>query len=259
MPEKETKHIRKIDILKVFLRSFFLQSVWNYKSLISIGFESCLLPIVKRLYPDIEPRREFLQRHLKFFNCHPYLASYALGVSIRLEEGIAAGSEETTARQLSRVKDLLIPTLGAKGDQLFWLTIRPFSLILGVLGVFIFDAIALKVAALLATFIIYNIPHFYIRYNGLIEGYKFGLDVYKCLTNDRFSRLEKIYLYFGIPVLATFIFLLAWSFFQDEPSRILFFSGAAIYSWMIYKISNNFYYATFFTIIFFLVVSFFFL
>lgn len=258
MPAKETKRIRKIDIFKVFLRSFFLQSVWNYKSLISIGFESCLLPIVKRLYPNTEPRREFLQRHLKFFNSHPYLASYALGVSIRLEEGIAAGSEATT-EQLDRLKNLLIPTLGAKGDQLFWLTLRPISLIAGVLGVFIFDTIPLKVAALLATFIIYNIPHFYIRYIGLVEGYKFGLDVYKCLADDRFGRLEKIYLYFGVPALLTFMFLLMWFFFQNDPAKILFLLGAAIYSWIIYKISNNFYYATFFTIIFFVVVSFFFL
>lgn len=258
MSEHETRHIRKFDILKVFLRSFFLQSVWNYKSLISVGFETCLLPIVKRLYPDMEPRREFLQRHLKFFNCHPYLASYALGVSIRLEEGIAAGSEVTT-QQLDRVKNLLIPTLGAKGDQLFWLTLRPYSLILGILGVFIFDTIPLKAAALLATFIVYNIPHFYIRYIGLVEGYKFGLDVYKCLTNDRFAKLEKIYLYFGIPILLIFILLLGMSFFQTDPTKILFLVGAAIYSWIIYKISNNFYYATFFTIIFFLIVSFFFL
>ncbi len=255
MAIREVKRIRRTDIFKVFLRSFLLQSVWNYRSLISVGFEICLLPIVKRLYPDIQPRREFLERHLKFFNAHPYLASYALGVSIRLEEGIATGSTEVGA-QLDRLKDLLIPTLGAKGDQLFWLTIRPFSLIIGVLELLIFDSIILKTAALIMTFLIYNIPHFYIRYIGLIEGYEFGLDVYKCLTNDRFRKLERTYLYFGVAAFFLFIVVLMLNYFQENPVNILFLVGSALYSWWIYKISDNFYYTVIFTMLFFLIVSF---
>lgn len=249
------KPIRKSDIIRVFLRSFFLQSIWNYQSLLSVGFELCLFPIVKRLYPKKQPRKEFLQRHLKFFNAHPYLASYALGVSIRLEEEIASGSEEG-CHQLDRVKDLLIPTLGAKGDQLFWRTIRPYSLIVGMLGLFIFESNMLRLAVLILAFMIYNIPHFYIRFIGLTEGYEFGLDVYKCLTNDRFKSLEKIYFYVGVAAFLVFIVILAWNYYQEDPTKVAILAGSVFYSAILYKISSNLYSTIFFSILFFLLVGF---
>jgi len=252
---KQTKPIRKSDIIRVFLRSFFLQSIWNYQSLLSVGFELCLFPIAKRLYPDDQPRKEFLQRHLKFFNAHPYLASYALGVSIRLEEGIASGSEER-CHQLERVKDLLIPTLGAKGDQLFWLTIRPYSLIVGILGLFMLESNVLRLAVLILVFTIFNIPHFYIRFIGLTEGYEFGLDVYKCLTNDRFKSLEKIYFYVGVAAILVFIVLLTLKYYQEDPTKVAILVGSAFYSAILYKISNNLYSTIFFSILFFLLVGF---
>lgn len=254
MDLKQTKRIRKSDILRVFLRSFFLQSIWNYQGLLSVGFELCLLPIVKRLYPNEQPRKEFLQRHLKFFNAHPYLASYALGVSIRLEEEIAAGSQEG-CHQVERVKDLLITTLGAKGDQLFWLTIRPYSLVVGVMGLFIFESSVLRVGVLILIFIIYNIPHFYIRYIGLTEGYEFGLDVYKCLTNDRFKSLEKIYFYVGIAAIMIFIVLLGWNYYHDDPAKVAILAGSLFYSGILYKINNSLYSTVFFSILFLLLVS----
>lgn len=255
MADDQPKPIRRIDIFKVFLRSFFLQSVWNYRSLISVGFEICLLPVVKRLYPEVQPRREFLQRHLKFFNAHPYLASYALGVSLRLEENIASGDGEICTK-LDRIKELLIPTLGAKGDQLFWMTIRPSSLIIGALGLLVFDSTISRVAVLITAFLIYNIPHFYIRYLGLIEGYQYGLDVYKCLTGDRFKKLERIYRYLGMVTFFIFVIVLLINYFQIDPLRIVFLLGSLLYSWMIYKISSNFYYSTLLTILFFIIVSF---
>ena len=123
--------IRSLDIFRVFLRSFFVQSVWNYRSLISAGFGICLFPIVKRLYKDQASQKAFLDRHLKFFNAHPYMVSYALGVSIHLEEAFASG-DESAGKKLDRIKELLTGILGAVGDKLFWSTIKPFSLIMGM-------------------------------------------------------------------------------------------------------------------------------
>lgn len=220
-----------------------------------MGFELCLFPIAKRLYPDKQPRKEFLQRHLKFFNAHPYLASYALGVSIRLEEAIASGSREG-CHQLERIKDLMIPTLGAKGDQLFWRTIRPYSLMLGILGLFIFESIELRLAVLVLVFMIYNIPHLYIRFVGLTEGYQYGLNVYQCLTKDRFKSLEKIYFYVGAVTFLVFIVLLTWKYYQEAPTQLVILAGSVFYSAILYKISINLYSTIFFSVLFFLLVGF---
>ena len=61
------KKIQYWDIFRVFLRSFFVQSVWNYRSLISAGFGICLFPIVKRLYTDPISRKAFLDPASKVF------------------------------------------------------------------------------------------------------------------------------------------------------------------------------------------------
>jgi len=149
--QQKVPKIRRIDIFRVFLRSFFVQSVWNYRSLISAGFGICLIPIVNRLYEDPKAKKAFLNRHLKFFNAHPYMASYALGVSIKLEEDFAAGDAEAS-QKLERLKKMLVSILGAVGDKLFWSVIKPFSLMVGVLLLYTFQSIPLKIAALFAMF-----------------------------------------------------------------------------------------------------------
>ncbi len=232
--------IRRIDIIRVFLRSFFVQSVWNYRSLISAGFGICLIPIVNRLYDDPQEKKAFLNRHLKFFNAHPYMVSYALGVSIKLEEAFAAGDVEAS-RQLERLKKMLVSILGAVGDKLFWSVIKPFSLMIGVLFLYTFQSIPMKIAALCATFLIYNIPHIYLRYKGIWEGYEYGLDVYKRLRNERFKKLETVYLMLGIPAFTLFIITLMISLFNSHAHHFLVFVIAASSVYIIKKFTNNFY------------------
>jgi PTS system mannose-specific IID component len=61
------KKIKKRDFFIVFLNSFFVQAVWNFKGLVSIGICFALIPIGKRLYPDKNEYAAFLKRHLSFF------------------------------------------------------------------------------------------------------------------------------------------------------------------------------------------------
>ncbi len=252
---KEKTSIRKWDIFKVFLRSFFLQSVWNYRSLISIGFGSCLFPIIKRLYTEPQAQREFLRRHLKFFNAHPYLASYALGVSIKLEEEYANG-EPTACERLDRLKDLLISILGAIGDRIFWQTIKPVSLIFGALGILILPTTNLKILHLILTFLIYNIPHFYLRYKGIVEGYQYGTDVYKVFKSERFENLRKFYTVIGGLTFGLFTAVLAYRFYLQSSLMFFIFIGSIPYAMLLYKIHKNFYLTTLFTLGFFIIVGF---
>ncbi|NOX36285.1 MAG: PTS mannose/fructose/sorbose transporter family subunit IID [Calditrichaeota bacterium] len=252
------RKIRKWDLFRVFLRSFFVQSVWNYRSLISIGFGICLFPILKRLYPDTRSRKEFLLRHLKFFNAHPYMVSYALGVSIRLEEEYASGNLQNTDR-LDRMKDLLISILGSLGDQIFWLTLRPVSLLVGAFGVFVASTVEQRVAVLILTFLLYNIPHLYLRYVGILEGYRYGMEIYRCFREGRFEKLKKGYLYLGVAIFFLFLGVLLVKFKVEQFAWIPVIGGAAIYASIFYKFSKNFYFTCLFTILFFVIVGFIFL
>ena len=242
------------DIWRVFWRSFFVQSLWNFRSLISVGFGISLFPILKRLYHTPEDRRAFLMRHFQFFNAHPYLVSYALGVAMRLEEEIASGHPEVE-RKLERVKELLISILGSLGDQLFWFTIRPFSLLIGVVGVYILPEMPAKIAALIISFFIYNVPHFYWRYKGIVEGYTFGVDVYRCFQEGRFQKIQKFYTLIGLLLFSAFFTILGVHYWQQGYINLIAFVGSTVYTAGFYYLTRNVYLTIFFTVLFFMLVG----
>ncbi|RMG66406.1 MAG: hypothetical protein D6715_07085 [Calditrichaeota bacterium] len=260
-PVQTRPRIRKIDLFRVFLRSFFIQSLWNFRGLISVGFGVCLFPVLKRLYPDRtdqKERVEFLRRHFKFFNAHPYMASYALGVTIRLEEEAAAGHPEA-CQKLERLKDLLITILGALGDQLFWATIKPASLLVGTLGLLWFQDTAPRLAILAITFLLYNVPHFYIRYLGIVDGYQKGLEVYQSFNSASFARLQRFYLVIGVGALVVLTVSLALQFSGQGWLPLATYLAAVGVAIGFERISGNFYLAILFSVIFFVFVGFLFL
>ncbi len=232
--------IRSLDIFRVFLRSFFVQSVWNYRSLISAGFGICLFPIVKRLYKDQASQKAFLDRHLKFFNAHPYMVSYALGVSIHLEEAFASG-DESAGKKLDRIKELLTGILGAVGDKLFWSTIKPFSLIMGMAALMYTNTPFEWVIVLLCTFILYNTPHFYLRLTGIIEGYKKGINIYKQLGEKRFLPLQLFYTSVGVIGFLLFLIFLITKISMENPINLGVVLGAAALAGTIYNLKRNYY------------------
>jgi mannose/fructose/N-acetylgalactosamine-specific phosphotransferase system component IID len=251
-----TKHIRitRWDLFKVFLASFFMQAVWNFRSLISIGFAICFFPVIGKLCDSPEAKKEFFQRHLKFFNAHPYFASFALGIFIRLEE-LRAEGETHIPETIDRLRDLLISPLGAVGDRLFWATIKPASLILGMVGILIAPTIATRLIALAVCFLIYNIPHLYYRYEGIIEGYMHPYDIYNFISQQRFEVLRKVFVnILWISILLLIVFF-GYHLLQLQHILVAFFVASAIYTVILMKISNNFYLVTLGSFIFFLVAA----
>ncbi|GAB4375629.1 MAG: hypothetical protein Kow0042_21230 [Calditrichia bacterium] len=248
------KTITRWDFFKVFLSSFFLQSVWNFRSLISVGFSICLLPILNKLYDQSESKGEFLRRHLKFFNAHPYFASYALGVSIKLEE-MAAKGDSQIPELLDRLKNVLISPLGAVGDRLFWATVKPACLIFGATGILLFSSIEAKIVVLITTFLMYNIPHFYFRYHGIIEGYKHGVEIYKYISHQRFEKLRKIYLSLLLIFLTILVVAYSFKLFTIQPGQVAIFWLSAIYTLIFYRLVKNFYLVALSTTLFFIVVG----
>jgi mannose/fructose/N-acetylgalactosamine-specific phosphotransferase system component IID len=183
----EYKKLPLKDLLAILWRSFFIQTGWNFKSMISIGFCFALMPIAKKICANPEELNDFFKRHVGFFNSHPYFASYAIGAVTRLEEErkqTHVPSEEV----IDKFKNALIGPLGAIGDQCCWFVMRPASLIVGLTGVAFSQTMQAKILFLLLTFILYNIPHIYIRVKGVLDGYGYGIDVYKKIRIDSYRR-----------------------------------------------------------------------
>ena len=176
----------------LFIRSFFIQAVWNFKSLLSIGWTFSLLPIANKIFTDKELYQNFLNRHLSFFNAHPYVASYALGAIARLEEE-AAKSDGKNYQQIEKFKNAIIGPLGAIGDQLFWAIIKPASIIVGFFGILVMPEIYQKLIFLIIFLILYNIPHIYIRYFDLPS----LNNKLRIMRIENFSKLKTVYSIIG--------------------------------------------------------------
>jgi mannose/fructose/N-acetylgalactosamine-specific phosphotransferase system component IID len=235
----ENKKIKKIDLIKIFFRSFFLQSVWNYQTLLSVGFAFALVPASKALYPEKADRIAFLRRHLNFFNAHPYFASYALGAITRIEEEITNGKAELS--QVERLKNALIGPLGALGDQMFWGTIKPAAILLGVIVVLISQHINTFLSLFIVLLLLYNIPHLYIRYYGIVDGYKRGFEVYKIISLDRYKKYRSFYIGLGAASLG---FVIGYLFLKYELNNIyqgLVFAGCVVVAYYFHKLKRSFY------------------
>lgn len=196
--------LKPIDFVSVFFRTFFLQAVWNFKSLVSVGVSFALVPVAKRLSSNRAECAAILKRHLYFFNAHPYFASFALGALARLEEERANGHIQDSA-QIEKFRNALIGPLGAVGDLYFWATIKPAAILAGVAGVLIAPTPELKLAAIFTMLVLYNIPHFHIRVMGLWKGYKNGYNIYKCLKIEEFAKVKSIYQILGALLLGAVI------------------------------------------------------
>ena len=126
----EKLQLSKSDRKKVWWRSQFLQGSWNYERMQNLGWAYSLIPAIKKLYTNKEDQAAALERHLEFFNTHPYVAAPIMGVTLALEEERANGVEIDDAA-IQGVKIGMMGPLAGIGDPVFWFTVRP---ILGALG-----------------------------------------------------------------------------------------------------------------------------
>lgn len=159
------------DFLRVFFRSFFIQTVWNFERMQQVGFAYLIFPLVKKLFQDDRgTQQEIIQRHLEFFNTHPYLAPLIAGVVMKKEE------KGADAEEISRIKSMLSTSLSAIGDKFFWALWRPFISLLGIIIIFFtfFVDNRFVLVGILFFLCCYNLPHFWVKWVGFKQGYELG-------------------------------------------------------------------------------------
>ena len=123
LAQPAVRRVTPVTLMRVFLRSLFLQAAWNPRGMQNLGFASAIAPALADLYPDPRQRAAAAARHLEFFNCHPYMAAAILGGAVRLEERVASGA--AVPLSVSQFKSALGPPFAALGDGFFWLALRP--------------------------------------------------------------------------------------------------------------------------------------
>ena len=139
-------------LARVFVRSLFLQAAWNPQGMQNLGFAFAVAPALRALYPDPARRLAAANRHLEFFNCHPYLAAAIVGSALHVEAQVARG--ELPPEKVTQLKRALGPPLAAIGDGFYWLALRPAAALLAALSV-----PALGLWSLLVFLAVYNVGH----------------------------------------------------------------------------------------------------
>lgn len=143
-------------LLRVFLRSLFLQAAWNPRGMQNLGLAYCLFPALKKLYPNPEKLNAAVERHLTFFNTHPYTAAAIVGGILFHEQRIAKGEEDP--KRVEEFKAALMGPLAALGDGFFWLSLKPA---VGAASAAMVPVIGAWAA--LVFLVLYNLVHLYLR------------------------------------------------------------------------------------------------
>lgn len=220
VPNKKERKITRIDLFKMMLRSFYIQAVWNFERLQNLGFLFSVVPLIKRLYPRKEKRVEVINRHLEFFNTHPYMASFVVGVVTSLEEKMANSVGQINADDIRTTKAVMSGPLAAIGDTFFWATLRPFCALIGVAFILTLPRKSLLLGPLFFL-LFFNIFALYIRFAGIWKGYVLGTGVVDILKKFDIQRLIYVVNILGsiVWVVLLFIYLADFSLGQ----RALFF------------------------------------
>lgn len=190
---KELK-LTKRDRISVWFRSFFLQGSWNYERMQNGGWVYAMIPAIKKLYKSKEDRAAALERHLEFFNTHPYVASPVIGVTLALEEERANGApiDDIT---IQGVKVGMMGPLAGIGDPVFWFTVRP---ILGALAASL--ALSGNILGPIIFFFAWNIIRMGFMWYTQEFGYKAGSRITDDLSGGLLQDITK-----GASILGMFI------------------------------------------------------
>jgi mannose PTS system EIID component len=190
---KELK-LTKRDRISVWFRSFFLQGSWNYERMQNGGWAFAMIPAIKKLYKTKEDRAAALERHLEFFNTHPYVASPIIGVTLALEEERANGMPIDDVA-IQGVKIGMMGPLAGIGDPVFWFTVRP---ILGALGASL--AASGNILGPIIFFLAWNIIRMVFTWYTQEFGFKAGSRISDDLSGNMLQDITK-----GASILGMFI------------------------------------------------------
>jgi len=169
---------------QIFWRSLFIQCVLNFDKMQNTGFATAMLPVIKRLFPDVEEQKKALLRNFEHFNTQPYMANLIIGLIAAKEEKFASSQDGKILdrhiglpllEDISHLKEITARSLAALGDTFFWGTWRPFISLVGI--VIVASGIILKltwlIGAGIAVFlIVYNLIPVIVRWYGLRLGYE---------------------------------------------------------------------------------------
>ena len=106
---------------KMVWRSMNLQASFNYERMQAAGWLYSILPGLEKIHEDKEDLKISMGHNLEFFNTHPFLVTFVMGIILSLEQ------QKADINTIRAVRVAAMGPLGGIGDAIFWFTLVPIT------------------------------------------------------------------------------------------------------------------------------------
>ena len=157
---------------KMVWRSCNLQGSFNYERMQANGWLYSILPGLIAIHgEDSEDLKISMGHNLEFFNTHPFLVTFVMGIVLSLEQ------QKADPATISAVRIAAAGPLGGIGDAIFWMTMLPIAASIGA-GMALNGSLLGPILCLL----IYNAVQFGLRFGLMHMSYNMGTSAISVLT-----------------------------------------------------------------------------
>lgn len=169
---KPAQPLDKKTLNKMVWRSLNLQASFNYERMQAAGWLYCILPGLEKIHGDNKEDLALSMEHnLEFFNTHPFLVTFVMGIVLSLEQ------QKTDIGTIRSVRVAAMGPLGGIGDAIFWFTLVPITA-----GITANMAINGSIAGPIIFLLIFNGVQFAIRFFLMGWSYKLGSQAIEIMT-----------------------------------------------------------------------------
>ena len=157
---------------KMVWRSLNLQGSFNYERMQANGWLYGILPGLLAIHgEDTEDLKTSMAHNLEFFNTHPFLVTFVMGIVMSMEQ------QKADVATIRAVRVAAMGPLGGIGDAIFWFTLVPIAA-----GIGSNMAIQGSIAGPIVFLALFNNVQFAVRFFLMHWSYKLGTSAIEALT-----------------------------------------------------------------------------
>ena len=177
-------NLDKKTLNKMVWRSLNLQASFNYERMQAAGWLYGILPGLLAIHgEDTDDLKTSMAHNLEFFNTHPFLVTFVMGIVLSLEQ------QKADVNTIRAVRVAAMGPLGGIGDAIFWFTLVPIAA-----GICSNMAIEGNVMGPIMFLLIFNIVQFAVRFFLMHWSYNLGTKAITLLTANakEFTRAASL-------------------------------------------------------------------
>ena len=157
---------------KMVWRSLNLQGSFNYERMQANGWLYGILPGLLAIHgEDTDDLKLSMAHNLEFFNTHPFLVTFVMGIILSLEQ------QKADINTIRAVRVAAMGPLGGIGDAIFWFTLVPIAA-----GICSNMAIGGSIMGPIMFLLIFNLVQFAVRFWLMHWSYNLGTQAIELLT-----------------------------------------------------------------------------